>query len=234
MSELTDALIEQHLKTLKLPAIRREYGQLARQAGADSWTYAEYLRELLDCEIRAREASTTARRLREARFPDLKTLGQIDWDAMQGVSKQQLLELATCQFIERPEDVVIAGPIGTGKSHLAIALGVEAAKRRFRVLFVKAADLVRQLLEARDDRELGRLQQPRARYRRPHDRRSRPQRWQDAVRTLLELQDEYQAWLDNLPDALQESALAQKLEAICGLDLAALESVEPPRGYGRD
>ena len=53
---------------------------------------------------------------------------------------------------------MIAGPIGTGKSHLAIALGVEAARRRFRVLFVKAADLVRQLLEARDERELGRLQ----------------------------------------------------------------------------
>ena len=91
-------------------------------------------------------------------IPDLKTLGQIDWDAMAGVSKQQILELASCQFVERPEDAVIAGPIGTGKSHLAIALGVEAAKRRFRVLFVKAADLVRQLLEARDDRELGRLQ----------------------------------------------------------------------------
>ena len=75
---------------------------------------------------------------------------------------------------------------------------------------------------------------PPARYRRPHDRRSRPQRWQDAVRTLLDLQDEYQAWLDNLPDALQESALAHKLEAICGLDLAELESIEPPRGYGRD
>ena len=155
---LGDAVIQQHLKTLKLPAVRREYGQLARQARADSWSYEEYLRELLDIEIRAREASTTARRLREARFPDLKTLGQIDWDAMAGVSKQQILELASCQFIERPEDVVIAGPIGTGKSHLAIALGVEAAKRRFRVLFVKAADLVRQLLEARDDRELGRLQ----------------------------------------------------------------------------
>ena len=158
MSDLGDAVIQQHLKTLKLPAMRREYGQLARQAGADSWSYEEYLRELLDIEIRAREASTTARRLSEARFPDLKTLGQIDWDAMAGVSKQQILELASCQFIERPEDVVIAGPIGTGKSHLAIALGVEAAKRRFRVLFVKAADLVRQLLEARDDRELGRLQ----------------------------------------------------------------------------
>ena len=77
-------------------------------------------------------------------------------------------------------------------------------------------------------------QQPPAQYRRPHDRRARPQRWQDAVRTLLDLQGEYQAWLDNLPDALQESALAHKLEAICELDLAELESVEPPRGYGRD
>ena len=77
-------------------------------------------------------------------------------------------------------------------------------------------------------------QQPPAQYRRPHDPRSRPQRWQDAVRTLLELQGEYQAWLDNLPDNLGESALAHKLEAICGLDLVELEIVQPPRGFGRD
>ena len=76
--------------------------------------------------------------------------------------------------------------------------------------------------------------QPQVRYRPPQDRRSRPQRWQDAVRTLLELQDEYQAWLDNLPDNLTESALAHKLEAICSIDLAELESIEPPRGFGRD
>ena len=66
------------------------------------------------------------------------------------------------------------------------------------------------------------------------DRRSRAQRWQDAVRTLLHLQDEYQAWLDNLPDSLGESATARKLEEICTLDLSALDSVEPPRGFGRD
>ncbi len=65
MSDLGDAVIQQHLKTLKLPATRREYGQLARQARADSWSY-EYLRELLDTEVSAREASSTARRLREA------------------------------------------------------------------------------------------------------------------------------------------------------------------------
>ena len=71
-------------------------------------------------------------------------------------------------------------------------------------------------------------------YRKPHDRRSRPQRWQDAVQTLRDLQEEYQAWLDHLPDSLRESALAAKLEAICELDLADLESIEPPLGYGRD
>ena len=83
-------------------------------------------------------------------------------------------------------------------------------------------------------RERRKAQQPRVPYRRPQDRRSRAQRWQDAVRTLLDLQDGYQAWLDHLPDNLQESALAHQLEAICGLDLAELESIEPPRGFGRD
>ena len=83
-------------------------------------------------------------------------------------------------------------------------------------------------------RERRKAQQPRLLYRTPQDRRSRPQRWQDAVRALVDLQGEYQAWLDNLPDNLRESALAYRLEAICGLDLAELESVEPPRGFGRD
>ena len=83
-------------------------------------------------------------------------------------------------------------------------------------------------------RERRKAQQPRLHYRRPQDRSSRPQLWQSAVRTLLDLQDEYQVWLDNLPDNLGESALAHKLQAICALDLAELESIEPPRGFGRD
>ena len=83
-------------------------------------------------------------------------------------------------------------------------------------------------------RERREAQQPRLHYRTPQDRRSRPQRWQEAVRTLLDLQGEYQAWLDNLPDNLGESALAHQLQAICALELAELESVEPPRGVGRD
>src|SRR5262249_13065006 len=69
----------------------------------------------------------------------------------------KLLELASGEYLVRAQDVVLAGPIGTGRTHIAIALGIEAAKRRHRVLFTRAAELVRALLEARDARQLGRL-----------------------------------------------------------------------------
>jgi hypothetical protein len=75
---------------------------------------------------------------------------------------------------------------------------------------------------------------PKVRYRRPGDRRSRPQRWRDAVAELAALQAEYQDWLDALPPNLEGSAMAEALRSICDLDLSDLESVEPPRGFGRD
>ena len=75
---------------------------------------------------------------------------------------------------------------------------------------------------------------PKIRYRRPGDRRSRPQRWRDAVAELVTLQEEYRAWLDSLPPNLADSATAEALRSICDLDLSDLESVDPPRGFGRD
>lgn len=152
-----EAVITQHVKELKLPTVGREYQALARQARQDGWLYEDYLRELLDAELRSRRDRAAQRLIREARFPDIKTLDQIDWDALAGVSRPAIAELASCEFLAAADDVIIAGPIGTGKTHLAIALGVEAASRRHRVLFVRAADLVRDLLEARDALELGRL-----------------------------------------------------------------------------
>ena len=157
MSSVEEAVLQGYLKTLKLPGIRSEYPSLLREAKRDGWSFEELLRELLETELRSREQRTAARRLREARFPDVKSLDQIDWDAMEGVSRQTVLELSSCAYIEKADDVILAGPIGTGKTHLAIALGVEAARRRFRVVFSRAADLVRDLLEARDARLLGRL-----------------------------------------------------------------------------
>ena len=75
---------------------------------------------------------------------------------------------------------------------------------------------------------------PRIRYRRPADRRSRAQRWQEAVAELVALQDDYRTWLDALPQNLEASTTAEALRATCDLDLSDIESVEPPRGFGRD
>ena len=77
-------------------------------------------------------------------------------------------------------------------------------------------------------------QPPRVRYRRPKDKRSKARRWTEAVQELVDLQAEYQAWLDSLPENLRTSAVAEHLEAICDLDLDSLQEVEPPRGFGRD
>jgi len=76
--------------------------------------------------------------------------------------------------------------------------------------------------------------QPKIRYRKSPDRRSRPQRWRDAVNALLSLQAEYAEWLDTMPDHLRESPTGEALQAIADLDLSELEAMDPPRGYGRD
>ena len=137
----------------------RDYPALCRQARDGGCAYEELLREVLEAEVTNRRQSTARRLLREARFPDVKTLEQVDWAALKGVSRPKILELSSCQYIGQAEDVILAGPIGTGKTMLAIALGVEATRRRFRVLFTRAADLVQSLLEARDERRLTALQQ---------------------------------------------------------------------------
>lgn len=158
MSEaMREAVIEQHCRELKLPTVLREYPALARQGADGGWRHEEFLHQLLEAEVDQRRQHTIERRIREARFPEVKTLEQIQWQDMKGVSRKKVAELASCEYIERGEDLIIAGPLGTGKSHLAIALGVEAARRRYRVRFVRAADLVAELIEARDERSLSRL-----------------------------------------------------------------------------
>ena len=85
----------------------------------------------------------------------------------------------------------------------------------------------------RQYRQRRKTRQPLVRYRRPKERRSRPERWADAVNTLRQLQEEYQAWLDNLPESLQDTLLAEKLEEVCSLDLDQFD-IDLPLGFGRD
>ena len=151
-------LVATQARALKMPGLARVYDAVARQAREEHWGYEEYLHEVLAAEQTSRSDSAVRHRLREARFPEMKTLDTFDFTATDGaVSAAQIAELARGEWIARAENVILAGPIGTGKTHLAIALGVEAARQRRRVLFTRAADIVRSLLEARDARELGRL-----------------------------------------------------------------------------
>lgn len=151
-------LVSAHARALKMPGLGRVYEALARQAREEHWGYEDYLHEVLSAEETSRRESAVRQRTRDARFPELKTLDTFDFTATDGaVNPAQIAELARGEWIARAENVIFAGPIGTGKTHLAIALGIEVARQRRRVLFARAADVVRQLLEARDARELGRL-----------------------------------------------------------------------------
>lgn len=152
-------LVVAQARALKMPGLLRAYEALSRQAREEHWGYEEFLHEVLSAESSSRQQSAVSARLRDARFPELKTLDTFDFNATDGaVSATQLAELARGEWIGHAHNIIFAGPIGTGKTHLAIALGIEAARQRRRVLFTRAADLVRTLLEARDARELGRLQ----------------------------------------------------------------------------
>ena len=155
---VTADLLRARARALRMPGLARNFEALCRQADKERWSFEELLAEGLAVEVASRSDSSIRQRLREARFPDLKTLDQFDFTAAEGIDASLLAKLARVEWIERKENLVFAGPVGTGKTHLAIALGVEAAKQHRRVAFVRAADLVRQLIEARDGRELGRLQ----------------------------------------------------------------------------
>ena len=151
-------LVRQETRQLKMPGAAREFEALARQAREEKWTHEDYLHEVLTVEVASRRESAVRQRLRDARFPETKTLDQFDFTAADGIDAAQVSELARGGWLERAENVLLAGPIGTGKTHLAIALGIEAARQRKRVAFARAAELVRSLVEARDARELGRIQ----------------------------------------------------------------------------
>jgi DNA replication protein DnaC len=155
---LVQELIRAQTKSLKMPGLCRVFEGLARQAREEKWAHEDYLHEALSAEQTSRAESAIRSRLHEARFPEMKTLDSFDFGAADGVDAKTVAELARCEWVEQSRNTLLVGPIGTGKTHLAIALGVEAAKKRHHVAFWRAADLVRALVEARDTRELTRLQ----------------------------------------------------------------------------
>jgi len=156
--EMVNARIQNLLKRLRLPTIARHYETLARQAAAQDLSYAHYLLTLLEEEGRQREVNRRQRLLRQARFPIPYTLDAYDFTAIPSLPKQKVLELVTGAFTTAHENVILVGAIGTGKTHIATALGHALCNQGLKVRFYTAADLINQLLEAHEQRQLSRLQ----------------------------------------------------------------------------
>jgi DNA replication protein DnaC len=151
-------LLAHHLKQLKLPTVLREYEKLARECARDGVDHTRYLLRLIELELIDRERRTVERRIRAARFPAVKSLDTFEFTAIPSLNKMLVLELARCEYILRRENIIALGNSGTGKTHVALALGLAACQKGFSVLFTTAAALVNQLMEARDEKRLLRMQ----------------------------------------------------------------------------
>ena len=150
-------LLSHHLKELKLPVFLREYEKVAENCAKEKSDYSRFLLELAELELIERERKGTERRIREACFPVIKTLDSYDFIALPSLNRNLVIELSRCEYIGRRENVLAIGNSGTGKTHIATALGVQACKEGYRVRFFTAAGLVTAMLEARDDKALTRF-----------------------------------------------------------------------------
>ena len=158
MTDRPQILLAHHLKTLRLPTFLREYEKVARQCAAEGLDHVQFLARLVELELIDRERRMVERRIKAAKFPVAKSLDSFDFKAIPALNKAQVLELARCEWIERRENVIALGPSGTGKTHVALGLGLAACQRGLSTGFTTAAALVHELLEARDERRLLRLQ----------------------------------------------------------------------------
>jgi DNA replication protein DnaC len=141
-------LLKSNLKQLRLPTMKAEFEQLAREAAQSNQTFEQYLLRLTELEVSARASNTLNSRIKQAQFPVHKDLDSYDFSALPSVNKQKVLELARGDWITQHANVCLLGQPGTGKTHLSIALGLAACREGVRTKFFTAASLVNQLEEA--------------------------------------------------------------------------------------
>lgn len=150
-------LLQHHLKALKLPTMLAESPKIAARCAQDNVDHLGFLLQLCELELLDREKRAAERRLKAARFPTHKTLENFDFSAQPSLNRALVSELTRCLWIEQRENVLLVGNSGTGKTHVATALAVEACSRGKRVRFFRVTELITQLMEAREERELGRF-----------------------------------------------------------------------------
>jgi DNA replication protein DnaC len=152
-------LLKHHLKALKLPTIHAQCERIAERAAVDNADHLAFLLQLCELELIERERKAAERRLKMARFPAHKLLDEFDFQARPSVNKPLFLQLVQGEYLDKRENILLVGPSGTGKSHLATALGMAACAQGRKVRFFRVTELITLLLEAKEERQLLRLRQ---------------------------------------------------------------------------
>ena len=151
--------LKHHLKALKLPTMLAEAEKIAHRCAADNADHLAFLLQLVELELIERERKAAERRLKGARFPATKMLDEFDFASRPSVNKPKVLELVKGEYLDRRENILLVGPSGTGKTHLATALGMAACSQGRKVRFFRVTELVTLLMEAKEERQLMRLRQ---------------------------------------------------------------------------
>ncbi|MDP6274541.1 MAG: IS21-like element helper ATPase IstB [Dehalococcoidia bacterium] len=149
-------LLAHHLKQLKLPTMLREYSAVAAVCGRENRSFETFLLRLCERELVERQQRATERRIKAAKYPALKTTESFDFAVQPSINEALIRELRSGEFIDRRENVLLIGNSGTGKTHLATALGLAACQEGRKVRFFGVTSLVTRLLESREDRRLER------------------------------------------------------------------------------
>jgi DNA replication protein DnaC len=156
--------LDEKLSYLKLSYMRENYESLAKRAAEKQWTHVNYLTELATAEANLRQDRATERRIRTARFPQIKTLEQFKWSWPQKINRLQVKNLFRLRFVDEKSNVIFLGGVGLGKTHLATALGYQACLKGHKVLFCSAVDAINNLAAVQS---AGRLKQELRKYHKP-------------------------------------------------------------------
>jgi DNA replication protein DnaC len=146
------------LRQLRLPTVAANYARYAQEASQSGQGYEEYLLALLNEEVSQRDINRRKRLVREARFPVLRTLDELDFSVIPSLNKTKVLQLADGEYMQQCENIALIGGIGTGKTHVAISLGLCACEQGHKVRFYAAAGLINELLEAQESHSISKLE----------------------------------------------------------------------------
>lgn len=152
--QAAETAVDTACRMLRLPTIRTKFGDLAEAAARDQMSYRGFLAELLMAECDERTRRRSERRIKAASFPRDKSLREFDFEANPNIDPATIHTLGACEWVKKGQPLCLIGDSGTGKSHLLIALGTEAAMAGFRVKYTLATKLVNELVEASDDKQL--------------------------------------------------------------------------------